>query len=168
MVQNSRMLEKLIALINYSLRRLVNQSFGYGFGSLMAIVVIFRLTGGKIDFLLGCIYVFLLALGVYHMLNFFNIRKQVSEMKKQLTQAPEEVVWVYRIEKEVMPFGVMVFKKSYYCLGLTNGKSMIFPLLDEVAHPFKKEMYAYLSHATFGHSVENEQLFRAEPELLRK
>lgn len=157
-----------MALIDYSLRKLINQSFGYGFGSLMVIIALLRLTGGYIDLLLGCIYVFLSMLVMYHMFTFFNIRKQVREVKNKLVVAPDEVVWVYRIEREVMPFGVMVFKNSYYCLGLTSGDSMLFPLIDEVHHPFNREMNTFLSHATFGHSVEKEQLFRADPEMLRK
>lgn len=160
--------EKVIALIDYSERRLVNQSFGYGFSALMAIVVIWRLAGEHLDLLLGCIYFFLFMLSAYHLMNFFTIRRQSRDVRKKLREAPGDIVWVYRVEKEVMPFGVMVFKKAHYCLGLSNGDSLIFPLMEEIVHPFYREMSTYLPHATFGHSVDNEQLFRVDPEMLRR
>lgn len=146
---------------------MISQSFGLGFGALMLGVTIWRFWGGG-GFLFWCIEGLILLLAVYHLIQYYNIKKEYQTITRRLEKEKEDLVWVYTFESEVMPYGVVMFRKIYFCFGDARGKIEMLTFLSDLKFLFLRLLKEELPHATFGHTTEKEQLYKANPEMLRQ
>jgi hypothetical protein len=161
------MLSDLLACIRKSKKNLVNQSFGYGFGALMLMITLYRYAE-KLDFLLYCILGFLFVLAIYHLFQYYSLAKDYHRISRLLAEESTKIVWIYTYEKEVMPFGLVLFKKIDFCFALSDGTTEVLTFLADLKYLFLRLLKDNLPHVTFGHNLEKEQLFRANPETLRR
>ena len=86
----------------------------------------------------------------------------------QLSFDPEQVVWIYHMIVVSMPFGVKTRQMTTVYMRKADGDYEFFkmPLKDvDVVLDQMKELFP---EASVGHSVEREQLYRVNPELLRR
>lgn len=106
--------------------------------------------------------------GLY--ISIINIRLlNISNSKViKLTEQPEKVVWIYHEVLISMPFGIKTLTRATVYLNLDDGKYDFFQIPPEKAEQFLDHLRQVFPDATFGHSVEKEQLYRANPNLLRK
>lgn len=87
---------------------------------------------------------------------------------KHLRHDKYQIVWVYSFININMPFGVEMFRLVTIWLHYRDGSQQYL----RIAYAHLPECMAHLEtklpHATFGYSVEKEQLYRANPELLER
>jgi hypothetical protein len=157
---------ELLHCIKKSKKKLVNQSFGYGFGSVMLMLTLYRYAS-RLDFLLYCILGLLVIAAAYHLFQYYTLAKDYHRISRKILEDAESIVWVYTYEKEVMPFGLVLYKKIDFCFALADGNTEVLTFLSDLKYLFLRLLKDHLPHATFGHSVEKEQLYRANPETLR-
>ncbi len=85
---------------------------------------------------------------------------------KILSFHPIQIVWIYSILTENMPFGIKLFSKGRIVFKLENGEeytiSVPFKELKIVGEQLKK----ILPHASYGYSTEKMQWYIADPHLL--
>lgn len=98
-------------------------------------------------------------------LRLLNIDK--SKVIK-LTKRPSRVVWVYHEVVISMPFGVKTMSRATIYLNLDDSGYEFFQVKPKKAEEMMNYLRNIFTYASYGHSVEKEQLFRANPELLRK
>jgi hypothetical protein len=94
----------------------------------------------------------------------WNIKK--SELLQLIHHAPQNIVWVYDVKVNLMPFGISV--KSYTTLffRLLNGDFRQIRVSDKNISLIYKTLEIQLPHASFGYSQEKEQWYMANPALL--
>lgn len=149
-----------------SKKKLVKQSFGFGFGALMLALTIWRFWEEN-SFLFWSIEALILILSLYHLVQYNNIRKEYKEVTRLLETEKNRIVWVYTFETEVMPYGFSMFKKIDFCFAQEDGRIEMLTFLADLKYLFLRLLKEELPHATFGHSIENEQLYKVDPEILR-
>ncbi len=152
--------------INDSRRKMIRQSFGFGFGALMLAATIWRFWGDN-SFLFWCIEGMIILLAIYHLVQYNNIRKEYKAVTKLLENEKSRIVWVYTFEAEVMPYGFVMFKKIDFCFAKEDGKIEMLTFLEDLKYLFQRLLKEELPHATFGHNIEKEQLYKVDPETLR-
>lgn len=79
---------------------------------------------------------------------------------------PEEIVWVYSIVTERLPFGLQMFHNGTLFFKTIDGRefSLILPRQD--LKPISDYLSSLLPHATFGYTKDREQWFMASPLML--
>lgn len=97
------------------------------------------------------------------------VKKRKIERNKEfriLKYHLKEIVWVHHHITQVMPFGIHLFERYNLYIYLLNGKSyQLIGTKEEVL--FLMHRIPSLAHqASFGYSIEKEQLFKANPALL--
>lgn len=85
---------------------------------------------------------------------------------KSITKEENEIVWVYAIKKDLMPFGV-----QYNSTAIINFKTVAkehFQLYIDYKHldDVMKALNRILPRATFGYSQEKEQWYIANPNMM--
>lgn len=98
------------------------------------------------------------------------LRHDVSkhEIAHTIRRNPERVVWVYYYRLESMPYGIRVARMCTLYLQLQNGRKLGLQASEHRITAIMDALRDRLPHATFGYSKEKEQLYRANPDLLRK
>jgi hypothetical protein len=81
---------------------------------------------------------------------------------------PQEIVWVYTIVTEKLPFGVFFSKKGTMYFKLLNGDEISIKLDEKQLPLISESLNSVLPHATFGYSKEKEQWYMANPAMLLK
>ena len=85
-----------------------------------------------------------------------------------LQEKPKDIVWSHQYILQNMPFGVEVFKVCDIYLYTRHGQKDCIRVklekLDEIQQALERD----LPHATFGYTVQREQLYRANPDMLYK
>lgn len=81
-------------------------------------------------------------------------------------EEPKQVVWVYTVVTQRMPYGFVLSNYGLLYLKLLNGEDLCVSIparrLRLVSHCLNR----LLPHATFGYSPNKEQLYRINPEML--
>lgn len=80
----------------------------------------------------------------------------------------QDVVWVYHEIVRSMPFGVKTWDRTIVHFKKLDGSEETLFVTGATVRPFLEEIEPLFPHATFGHSVEKEQLYRANPLLLKR
>lgn len=86
----------------------------------------------------------------------------------KLYNSPEQVVWIYHSIVISMPFGVKTFSRGTVYLNTMDGKYDFIQASPKDCEELMNFFRMRFTSSTFGHSTEKEQLYRANPELLRK
>lgn len=76
------------------------------------------------------------------------------------------VVWVYHQVTHVMPFGIQLYKRFTIYIHTLNGKCYSLQVSEKQLMPCLKYLEKLLPRATFGHDINKEQLYRANPIML--
>lgn len=97
---------------------------------------------------------------------FKTIRIQKTKLFRSLNENPEKIVWVYAYKLVPMPFGIKFSDTMTVFFYFIDGSSFDLRIPAENYDLLIKELNRKLPHATFGHSKQKEQLFRANPALL--
>ena len=121
---------------------------------------VFMFSGAMILSICGAI---LLPYGIYHFLHVRN-----STLIKVLKQDPDDVVWIYHYIMIQKPWGVQIRKSCLLYFHLLNGDHFTISIPAKKAENLMDDLKPHLPLTTFGHSVEKEQLYKADPLLLRR
>lgn len=81
---------------------------------------------------------------------------------------PRQIVWVYSLLTERMPFGFQFSKSATIYFKLINGDEFSIGLSAKKLKLVSKTLSRLLPHASFGYSTVREQWFLQSPEKLRK
>lgn len=81
---------------------------------------------------------------------------------------PREIVWVYSLLTERMPFGFQFSKSGTLYIKLIDGSEYSVSLRARKLRLVSKTLSRLLPHATFGYSVRKQQWFLESPEKLRR
>ncbi|MGB0984252.1 MAG: hypothetical protein ACPG19_09440 [Saprospiraceae bacterium] len=103
---------------------------------------------------------------LYDVFRFWKMEQ--TYLIRLLFYQPQEIVWVYSIVTEKLPFGVALSKKGTMYFKLLNGDEITIKLDDKEMPLISKCLHEVLPHATFGYSKEKEQWYMANPAMLLK
>lgn len=101
--------------------------------------------------------------GLYRMM-----RVQVPDALHLLKHEAGSVVWVYRAELQVMPFGVDLFHRGKMHICLRNREVLTLRASNKAIDIFTTVYSRIYPHFSKGYSVENQQLYDIDPQLLVK
>lgn len=110
--------------------------------------------------IISSLYLLILAATISH--------PQKHPVIRHLREEKHQIVWVYSFVSINMPFGVHLFKLVTIWLHYRDGSQQIVRIGHKHLKQCMKCLENELPHATFGYSVKNEQLYRANPELLER
>jgi hypothetical protein len=91
-----------------------------------------------------------------------------DDLLSLLTKSPEQIVWVYYYKVETMPFGIRVKQMITLYFWQMDRKHSEIRLSEREALQIMNGLRSHLPWATFGYSPEKEQLYRANPAMLRR
>lgn len=83
-----------------------------------------------------------------------------------LKRKPQDIVWVYSVVTERMPFGFKINHNALMYFKLLDRDSICIAVPAERAEIISSGLNHLLPHATFGFSEDKEQLYMAAPEML--
>jgi hypothetical protein len=83
-----------------------------------------------------------------------------------LTHHQQEIVWVYTINTQIMPFGFHLWDRGEIKFCLLDGSELTVFLPARKLKMVSKFLNRLLPHATFGYSDERRQQFEQDPALL--
>ncbi|MEM8526756.1 MAG: hypothetical protein AAGG68_19100 [Bacteroidota bacterium] len=83
-----------------------------------------------------------------------------------LKRKPQDIVWVYSIVTERMPFGFKINHNALMYFKLIDKDDICLTVPAERAELISSGLNHLLPHATFGYSEDKEQLYMASPEML--
>lgn len=110
-----------------------------------------------------------LALGLYATYGIWRMREQVNKRILQLLQThPEQIVWLYKAELQLLPFGIALLNHARLHIGEINGNMHHIRASARSIDVFIQLYALAYEHITTGHHANNEQLFRTMPALLRR
>lgn len=119
--------------------------------------------------LLAILAMAFIVLGVQWMYSGMRNRKlDHHPLMLLLHRQPQNIVWIYTVNFDVMPFGVQMIRRGDLHVRCADGAEHVVSLpahrLKLVSHTLSR----MLPHATFGYSPDKESAFLVNPELLRK
>ncbi len=83
-----------------------------------------------------------------------------------LKYQPEEIVWVYSVTTQNLPFGIQISKKTTMYFWLMERDNITIRLKEKDLKSVALYLNHQLPHASFGFSQEKEQWYIANPALL--
>lgn len=86
----------------------------------------------------------------------------IAYWRRELRENPENIVWVYGMVTERMPFGFRLSSMATLHLTDRNGDMHCFGLKPKELKLVTKTLNRVLPHAEFGYSPEQEMKFRGE------
>lgn len=81
---------------------------------------------------------------------------------------PKEIVWVYAVVTEQLPFGFQLLRNGTLYFKLRDGDDISVSLSTDDLKAVSKYLNGLLPHATFGYTKDREQWFMASPLMLLK
>lgn len=106
-------------------------------------------------------------LGLYAMVHAWRmLHIKRHGLMQMLHHRPSDVVWVYSYVSVNMPYGVKLFRLStiYVCDKFGEKESMM--VRSSRLSGINKSLSSVFTWASHGYSVQKEQLYRANPEML--
>ena len=83
-----------------------------------------------------------------------------------LLNRPGQIVWVYSVVTQRMPFGFQTARSGLLYFKLIDGSEITVGLPEKHLRLVSHYMNRLLPHATFGYSRDKEQWYMASPEML--
>lgn len=109
------------------------------------------------------------AVGLYAIIYAYrSINPNRLSILRMLKEQPNDIVWSHQYILQNMPFGVEVFKVCDIYLYTRHRDKDCIRIKMEKLEEIQQALERDLPHATFGYSVEKEQLYRANPNMLYK
>lgn len=98
-----------------------------------------------------------------------RLRVALHPLHQLLHQEPRQVVWVYSVVTQWMPFGLRFGQFSLLYFHTLQGKHYSISIPSTKIKLLSKYLNRLLPHATFGYSHEKAELYRTRPaKLIRK
>ncbi len=91
---------------------------------------------------------------------------EAHPIMRQLQDRPKEVIWVYAMVIERMPFGIHLNRSSTMFFKKTDGTEICFSIPYKKLKSLHQSLEKQLPHATFGYSIEKAQWYTANPWML--
>ena len=114
-----------------------------------------------------CLVAFLVGLQLLYKI----IRKSRSEEERLLDllkNNPRQIVWVFSIATQTMPFGFHLWDAGVMYFKLLDGDEISVNLPSKKLKMVSKFLNRLLPHASFGYSDERQAQFEQDPKLLLK
>jgi len=89
-----------------------------------------------------------------------------TPLMRLLKFEPQQIVWVYSVVTERLPFGFQFSKSGTLYFKLRDGDEHSVSMSAKDLKRVSEMLNRLLPHATFGYSRDREQWFMAAPELL--
>ncbi|GEM_PF-1032082 len=91
-----------------------------------------------------------------------------EDFEQLLTKRPENLVWIYYLKVDIQPFGVHVRQTTTLFFWTEKQSHIALRATEEESIAIMNALRNSLSHTSFGYSLQKEQLYRADPGLLRR
>ncbi|MDX1665751.1 MAG: hypothetical protein R3350_00895 [Saprospiraceae bacterium] len=79
---------------------------------------------------------------------------------------PREIVWIYSVATQRMPFGLEFYRSGTMYFKLADGDEITVSLPAEKLKLVSRTLNRLLPHASFGYTRDREQWFMADPRML--
>jgi len=89
-----------------------------------------------------------------------------TPLMRLLKYQPEQIVWVYSVVTQRLPFGFQFSKSGTLYFKLRDGDEHSVGMSANDLKRVSKMLNRLLPHATFGYTQDREQWFMAAPEML--
>lgn len=157
-------------LIEKSLRQERHQKLAIGIITLiLGVGLAGRFPFKPNEWFLGILTVAFLVAGLLIIVRLIqNWQLERMELIQLLKYKPLEVVWVYHLETNRLPFGIQFQYDCALYFKLINRDFVEIKLPKSKIKMVSEELNEILPHATFGYSVDNAQWYLANPTLLLK
>ena len=83
-----------------------------------------------------------------------------------INQRSREIVWIYSMVIQRMPFGLQFSKQTYVYFKMLNEEEVVVSIPEKELKGLMKTLNTYLPHATFGYSDDKELWYRADPAMM--
>lgn len=87
---------------------------------------------------------------------------------QMLEKSPGSLVWVYYLRIDIQPFGVHVRQTTTLFFWTNEHSHLALRATEKESIAIMNALRACAPHASFGYSLQKEQLYRADPALLRR
>lgn len=101
---------------------------------------------------------------LFHLITNWNVAN--SPLMLLLHFHPKEIVWVYSVVTEHLPFGFQLLRNGTLYLKLRDGDDVSVSLSADDLKVVSRYLNRLLPHATFGYTKDREQWFMASPLML--
>lgn len=106
-------------------------------------------------------------LGIRYLFSFLAHRRaDDSQLMHLLRHQPGQIVWVYSVVTQRLPFGLQVGSSCTLYFKLINGDEITVGLPPKRLKVVARLLNRLLPHASFGYSKDKEQWYLASPEIL--
>ncbi len=92
--------------------------------------------------------------------------KRLGEFQSYFFDHPGQIVWVYTLISENMPFGFRLFESGFLVLKMLDKEEFIFRIPPKELKNLSLYLESELPHATFGYSSEKADLYNLTPDTL--
>ncbi len=93
---------------------------------------------------------------------------QEHRLMRMLHHHPNDIVWVYSVKTERLPFGVQLSSSVTLYFKLNDGDELSVSLPQNDLKLISKWLNRLLPHATFGYSSDKAQWYHISPDMLRR
>ncbi len=157
-------------LIAKSLRQERNQKLTVGVTMLvLGVGLASRFPFKPNEWFLGILTLAFLVVGILIIVKLIRNWELERSMLIQLLQyKPREIVWVYMVQTNRLPFGIQLMYNCELYFKFLNRDFVSVKVPKDKIQLVSKQLNAFLPHATFGYSVDNAQWYLVNPVLLLK
>jgi uncharacterized SAM-binding protein YcdF (DUF218 family) len=139
-------------------------------GGLLVLIigsVLFSYSISKQNILLHLLSWPIIYFGIKNSWGALKVQKvEESQLMKMLVQNPKQIVWVYSVVTNRMPFGFQFSKNGIMYFKMIDGKDFSVGMPEKDLKVVSRFLNRLLPHATFGYSEEKEKRYLENPELL--
>lgn len=106
-------------------------------------------------------------LGIKFIFSFAGRRRTEDiRLVRLLRDRPRQIVWVYSVVTEQLPFGLRLSRNGLLYFKLIDGDDICVSLPAKDCKLVSRFLNRLLPHATFGYSRDREQWYLADPRML--
>lgn len=101
-------------------------------------------------------------------LELIRMRSGQERLIQCLLEEGESIVWIYYERIERMPYGIRVGTWTTLHFRLLDREHLSLRCREEECRSIMDALRSWMPHASFGHSLQKEQWYAADPALLRR
>lgn len=155
-------IQKLQSAMRREQRLKLLASFG-----LLALGLVFCSLAFEANILLAIFGLVLTVLGIrFVYLLLFSGRTEAGRLMHLLEHQPKQIVWVYSVVTERLPFGLQFSRNSTLYFKLMDRDEITVSLPARDLKPVARALNKFLPHASFGYTEDREQWYLASPAML--
>jgi len=136
-------------------------------GGAGCIMLMYRTNTAKLGLVCALAAMTLIVLGFKFLYDTIVVwQPQQHPVWQQVTQNPQDIVWIYAKIVATSPYGLEVTGHAVMYFKLIDGSELSIGVPRKHARTLSESLNPTLPHATFGYSVERAQWYVADPYLL--